>query len=113
MLLPTKIKITADSIIIGRFLPIEIFFQNIDHVRLAKQYPRTMHRVYGTDFGYVKKGIYETPDGQQIRLHIFLHYPPYIEVIHKGGLLVFNSKNPDKTAEVYSKLEPLVNLKRT
>ena len=105
LMLPSKIKISLNSIRIGRGLAIEIYFQDIEDVRLNKQYPKTIRRVHGFDTGDVKKGIFETPDGRQIRLHLYLKYPPYIEVIHKGGLLVFNSINPEKTKHLYNELE--------
>ena len=111
LMMPSKIKISLNSIRIGKGLAIEIPFQNIEDVRLNNQYPKTIRRVYGFDSGDVKKGIFETPDGRQIRLHLFLEYPPYIEVIHKGGLLVFNSINPEKTNQLYHELKSKVGSK--
>jgi len=105
LMLPTKIKISSNSIRIGRGLAIEVPFQNIEDVLLKNQYPRTISRVHGFDSGDVKRGIFETPDGRRIRLHMYLEYPPFIEVIHQGGLLVFNTPNSEKTEQLYQQLK--------
>lgn len=108
LILPSKIKISSNSIKNGRILTKEILFQNIEDVCLNTQYPKTIRRVHGFDSGDVKKGIFETPDGRNVRLHLYLEYPPNIEVIHKGGLLVFNSINPEKTDQLYHELKSKV-----
>jgi hypothetical protein len=109
LILPSKIKISSTSIIIGKVLAIEISFKDIEDVRLNTSYPKTAHKIYGLDSGNVKKGIFKTPEGHQVRLHIFQEHPPFIEVIYAKGLLVFNSKSPKKTEHLYldliSKLE--------
>ena len=106
---PSKIQITSDSIKIGKGLSVEILFNNIQDLNLNSQFPNTIRRVYGTDLGDVKKGIFETDDGRQIRLHIYQEYPPFIEVMHKGGLLVFNTIKPEKTKRLFDELNSKVN----
>ena len=105
LMIPSKVEISSESIRIGKLLKVGIFFHNIEDVRLSSQYPKTIRRVHGFDSGDVKKGIFETPDGLKIRLYLYQEYPPFIEIIHKGGLFVFNSPNPDKTEKQFNELK--------
>jgi len=101
LILPSKIKISSTSIKIGKILTIEILLKDIEDVRLNTSYPKTVHKIHGLDSGNVKKGIFKTPEGHQVRLHIFQEYPPFIEVIYTKGLLVFNSRSQKKTEKLY------------
>jgi len=108
LMLPAKIKITTNAIRIGIGLTVEIPLRNIEAVSINDQYPKTIRRVHGFDSGNVKKGIFETPDGRKIRLYLFQQYPPYVEVILRDGLLVFNTRDPEKTEQLYQELKARV-----
>lgn len=108
LLLPSRISITPDSIKIGKWLSIEIPLRNIEAVSINDQYPKTIRRAHGFNSGNVKKGIFETPDGRKIRLYLFQQYPPHVEVIHRDGLLVFNTRDPEKTEQLYQELKARV-----
>ena len=105
LMLPFKVIITSTSLKIGRFLPFEIPLRNIENIDIKQQYPKTIRRVHGFDSGDVKRGIFETPDGRQIRLHIYSEYPPFIEIIHQGGLCVLNTKSSEKTEQIFKELK--------
>ncbi len=108
LMLPAKIKITTNAIRIGIGLTVEIPLRNIEAVSINDQYPKTIRRVHGFDSGNVKKGIFETPDGRKIRLYLFQQYPPYVEVILRDGLLVFNTRDLEKTEQLYQELKARV-----
>jgi hypothetical protein len=105
LMIPSKVKISSDSIKFGKLLKVGIFFHDIEDVNLTTQYPKTSRRVQGFDSGDIKKGIFETPDGRKIRLYLYQEYPPFIEIIHKGGLFVFNSPNPDTTEQQFNEIK--------
>ena len=105
LMIPSKVEISSTSIKIGKLLKLEIFFNSIQDVRLNSKYPKTIRRIHGFDSGDVKKGIFETPDGRKIRLYLYQQYPPFIEVIHNGGLFVFNSPDPNMTEQNFNKLK--------
>ncbi len=105
LMIPSKVKISSDSIKIGKLLKVGIFFHAIEDVRLTTQYPKTIRRVHGFDSGDIKKGIFETPDSRKIRLYLYQEYPPFIEIIHRGGLFVFNSPNSDMTEQQFNEIK--------
>jgi hypothetical protein len=105
-LIPARVRITKDSISLGKLPWINIYYRNIEVIQLNEKYPKTIRRVHGYDSGDIKIGIFEKEDGSHVRLHIYQQYPPFIEIFHRDGLghFVFNNSNPEKTENLYQEL---------
>lgn len=80
----------------------------IESVTLLDALPALRSRTNGFALGSLLRGSFELQDGSKARLYVDGDTPPFVEVRHAGGLLVFNAEDPARTRALYERLRERV-----
>ncbi|MFJ1474864.1 DUF3784 domain-containing protein [Capnocytophaga cynodegmi] len=83
----------------------EIFFSEIQEIKLVSELPKIAIRRGGFELGGVKKGKFETKDKEEVFLYLQSKNSPYIMFVRKDGEKIFyNDENPEKTQQTYQQI---------
>jgi hypothetical protein len=76
----------------------------LEAVALLDQLPPIRSRTNGFALGGLLRGSFALQDGRKARLYVDAGAPPFVEVRHAGGVLIFNAEQADETRALYESL---------
>lgn len=97
------ISVTEKSLVISGNYSMTLDLSEIHSVELTDSLPRITMRTNGIGAGSIQVGHFLMKDIGKCRLYLNLKYPPYVHVITTGGAhIFFNTKDPERTRELFS-----------
>lgn len=82
----------------------EIADAEIEQVTLLDTLPPIRSRTNGFALGSLLRGSFELADGRKARIYVDADAPPFVEVRHSDGLLIFNAERADDTRSICAAL---------
>lgn len=100
---PNDINVTGNSLVISGSYSMTLDLNKIHSAELTDSLPKITLRTNGISVGEIQVGHFRMKDIGKCRLYLNLNYPPYVHIVTtQGAHIFFNTKDPERTKELFS-----------
>lgn len=105
--IPAVIELENDYIDIKGLYGRQIYYNDINSVKLEDEIPRIVKRTNGSSIGEIKKGRFSLETKERVLLFLEKDGPDYLVIEYSRGKVIINSKDNSKIVELFSEIEKI------